>query len=201
MWFGWFRPTARTPWIKLAEGPTYHDCWAALLDATSAVRGGDLLVCRHDPNKGGVGNLTPRSIERKPAENWRAKVPLRRRFGRRRQPWSGTAGYGPTGGSASARHRPSARPPASWGASADGGASRPGCKCGRAAERRDPCRLECASPLLPRPDGSRRLPPRPRVECGHDIDFDHEVARSRFGGHGRPCPSKLVPVGTVAGGW
>ena len=80
-WGGWFRPTAKTPWIKLAEGPTYDDCWAALIDATSAVKGGDLLVCRHDPNKNRSG-LTPRPIGRQPACSREpgALRPLRRRF-------------------------------------------------------------------------------------------------------------------------
>jgi hypothetical protein len=80
VWSGWFRPTRRTPWVRLAEASTYDDAWAALLDATSAVKGGDLLVCRQDPNKGGVGNLTPRRVGNPAEDSSRRKVPLRRRF-------------------------------------------------------------------------------------------------------------------------
>jgi hypothetical protein len=81
-WGGWFRPTKKTPWVRLAEGPTYDAAWAALLDATATVRGGDLLVTRLDPNKGGAAGLTPRTITRTPActREPGSSRPLRRRF-------------------------------------------------------------------------------------------------------------------------
>jgi hypothetical protein len=66
-WGGWFRPTKKTPWVKQAEASTYDDCWAALFDATVNLKGGDLLVSQQDPNRGGVGNLTPRPIRSHPA--------------------------------------------------------------------------------------------------------------------------------------
>ena len=80
-WGGWFRPTKKSPSVRLAEASTYDDAWAALLDATATVRGGDLLVCRDNPNEGGAAGLTPRAVKRQPAIVTREKrVPLRRMF-------------------------------------------------------------------------------------------------------------------------
>jgi hypothetical protein len=47
---GWSRPNKRVPWTRLVDGPTYDAAWAALLDATAGMRGGESLVVRADVN-------------------------------------------------------------------------------------------------------------------------------------------------------
>jgi hypothetical protein len=43
-WVGWWRPGGGTEWTRLAEGDSYDECLAALLDALASVRGGDSMV-------------------------------------------------------------------------------------------------------------------------------------------------------------
>lgn len=49
---GWYRPTKRHRWIKLAESDDYGNALNALLDAVAKLPGhAELLVSQTDPNK------------------------------------------------------------------------------------------------------------------------------------------------------
>jgi hypothetical protein len=42
---GWFRPSRSARWERLAEGPTYGDCWAVLLERLPAKgAGGESVI-------------------------------------------------------------------------------------------------------------------------------------------------------------
>ena len=52
VFIGWWRPRKGLPWMRIAEGADYDTTLGRLVEALSAMRGGDSVVLRagEDPN-------------------------------------------------------------------------------------------------------------------------------------------------------
>ena len=58
MWVGWYRRTARAPWVRACQGATLTECSRRLTDATRRIRLRNtdyFLTTGHAPREGGPG--------------------------------------------------------------------------------------------------------------------------------------------------